>query len=205
MTQIHRPFLILASTSPRRRELLAQLGIEFEVSPVDLDETPRANERPEQFVVRMAREKAEAGWEKQSGERGVLGADTCVVVNGRIFGKPKDRADAIAMLEALSDRSHEVLSAVAFCRGVSDFEISRSSVTFRQIAPWEREAYWSTGEPSDKAGGYAIQGLGAVFVARLEGSYSGVMGLPLYETARLLARNGIPVFRRPGAAGNISP
>lgn len=203
MTQIHRPFLILASTSPRRRELLAQLGIEFEVSPVDLDETPRANERPEQFVVRMAREKAEAGWEKQSGERGVLGADTCVVVNGRIFGKPKDRADAIAMLEALSDRSHEVLSAVAFCRGVSDVEISRSSVTFRQIAPWERAAYWSTGEPSDKAGGYAIQGLGAVFVARLEGSYSGVMGLPLYETARLLARNGIPVFRRPGAAGNI--
>lgn len=204
MPENHPASLILASASPRRRELLAQLGILFTVSPVVVDETPYSGEAPEAFVSRMAQEKARAGWDAQlaAARSPVLGADTSVVLDGVIYGKPKDRAEGLAMLDALSDRRHEVYSAVALCLGVGvgdcDVAVSVSQVTFRKIEYWERQAYWATGEPADKAGGYGIQGLGAVFVARLEGSYSGVMGLPLFETAALLRRNGMSVFHRPG-------
>lgn len=191
--------LLLASASPRRRELLSQLGIVFDVRPADVDETPHPGESAEAFVLRMAQEKARAGWEAQPPLRRlpVLGADTSVVLDGVIYGKPKDRSEGLAMLVALSGRSHQVYSAVAWCRSDIDAVVNVSVVTFRKIDPWEREAYWATGEPADKAGGYGIQGLGAVFVSRLEGSYSGVMGLPLFETAQLLVRNGMSVFRGP--------
>ncbi len=199
MTENPPASLILASASPRRRELLSQLGIVFDVRPADVDETPYPGESPESFVLRMAQEKARAGWEAQPPLQRlpVLGADTSVVLDGAIYGKPKDRAEGLAMLAALSGRSHRVYSAVAWCRGDIDAVVNVSVVTFRKIDPWERAAYWATGEPADKAGGYGIQGLGAVFVSRLEGSYSGVMGLPLFETAQLLVRNGMSVFRGP--------
>ena len=183
----------LASLSPRRQELLQQIGVHYEVLPVDVDETPAAGEGAEDYAQRLALAKAGAGWSSlvEKKRLPVLGADTVVVANGTIMGKPRDRQQAIAMLQALSGSTHEVLTAVALVAECSLVRLNISRVTFRTLSLSECEAYWETGEPADKAGAYAIQGLGAVFIARLEGSYSGVMGLPLFETAELLQESGI--------------
>jgi septum formation protein len=188
--------LILASTSPRRRELLAQLGVAFEVVAVDVDESCRAGESPEGYVMRLALEKARAGVTAARRVAPlVLGADTAVVLDGEILQKPAGRDDALAMLARLSGRTHRVLSGVALAGRCEYTRMSDSLVTFREIGARERIAYWETGEPADKAGAYAIQGLGAVFVRRLQGSYSGVVGLPLYETAEMLTQCGIELCR----------
>jgi len=180
--------LFLASASPRRRELLTQIGVPFELLSITLDETPLPAERPEAYVQRLAREKALAGWAAVGDDSvAVLGADTTVVIDERILGKPADRAEGLLMLESLSDREHHVLTAVALAtRGACEVRLVTSRVRFRRIERAEAEAYWASGEPCDKAGGYAIQGWGAVFVAELRGSYSAVVGLPLCETAQLL-------------------
>jgi septum formation protein len=189
-------FIYLASASPRRRQLLEQLGLRFEVIPAEVDETVALGEAPADYVRRLARDKAEAGVARLGrASSPVLAADTAVVLDGAILGKPRDREDGLAMLARLSGRSHHVLSAVALVsRGKLELALSESRVVFRSLLPQEAEAYWETGEPRDKAGGYGIQGLGAVFLERLEGSYSGVMGLPLSETADLLRWAGIGVF-----------
>jgi septum formation protein len=190
--------ICLASMSPRRRELLAQIGVPHVVVAAHVDESLLPSESPGDYVTRLARLKATTVLEK--GEAlPVLAADTTVVLEGSVYGKPADRADGLAMLAALAGRTHQVLTAVALAtgRGVA-VRLNRSAVRFRDIERAEMEAYWETGEPCDKAGGYAIQGYGAVFVAELSGSYSGVMGLPLLETAELLRSAGIRYWK--GAA-----
>jgi septum formation protein len=187
----------LASQSPRRRELLAQIHVRHDVLPVAVDETPRAGEAPAEYVLRLALTKARAGHRLRP-DRPVLGADTAVVVDDRILGKPRDRQDAAAMLAQLSGREHRVLTAVALVGEREETRLSVSHVRFRPIDAAESAAYWATGEPADKAGGYAVQGLGAVFVESIVGSYSGVMGLPLFETGELLRRAGIAPLRRVG-------
>lgn len=188
--------LILASASPRRRELLAQLGLEFSCTAAAVDETPRADESAEALVARLAVAKARAG-QAAHPEAVVLGSDTEVELDGRIFGKPGDEAAGVEMLLALAGRTHRVWSAVAVVDGaLEDVRVQCSRVRFRAISPAEARTYWASGEPRDKAGGYAIQGLGAVFISRLEGSYSGVMGLPLFETAALLSESGISIPSR---------
>jgi septum formation protein len=184
------PDIVLASGSPRRRELLTQLGVKHEVLAVDVDETPLAGESPAALARRLARAKALAGRALAGEGRAVLGSDTVVAVEGRIFGKPADREDALAMMAALSGREHRVLTAVAVAApgsaGAVHEALSETAVRMRAITPAEAADYWDTGEPAGKAGAYAIQGLGAVFIEHIRGSYTGVMGLPLYETARLL-------------------
>ena len=210
--------LYLASRSPRRRELLAGLGYRFEVVDAAVDESRADGETPARYVERMAREKALAGLaavERTGVANGgsaplVLGADTIVVVDGEVLGKPRDRAEVLDHLERLSGRDHLVLSAVALAsRGSDEFAVgvrlSRNRVWFRRLSAAEREAYRATGEPADKAGSYAIQGLAAAFVTRLEGSWSAVVGLPLHETADLLARAGVPLFPPPGEAADGPP
>jgi septum formation protein len=191
--------IYLASGSPRRRELLQQIGVSFRVIGTDLDETALQGESPLAYVSRLAQAKATVGWERSRdlGRAPVLAADTAVVLDGRILGKPKGLDDAMAMLLELSGRTHEVLTAVAL-RSSSGTEgkVSRSTVTFRSIDPSEARAYWETGEPSDKAGAYAIQGYAAIFISDLQGSYSGVMGLPLFETAALLEAAGVTCWHR---------
>ena len=183
--------LCLASASPRRRELLRQIGVPHEVSVPDIDESPHSGERPADYVVRLARAKALAVAARLPG-RAVLAADTSVVIDGLILGKPAGKAEGVAMLERLSGRSHEVLTAVALATGGTvQFRLSASSVRLRALSRAECIAYWDSGEPHDKAGAYAVQGLGAVYIEHLAGSYSGVMGLPLYETAELLRLAGI--------------
>jgi septum formation protein len=188
-------FVFLASASPRRRELLRQIGVAVRLLAICVDETSLPNEEPGSYVIRLARAKADAGWTRRAASTGapVLAADTAVIVDDEILGKPKDQSDAAAMLERLSGRSHEVLSAVALRseNGVQS-RVSRSIVSFRDIGAAEAQRYWQSREPCDKAGGYGIQGLGAVFITDLRGSYSGVMGLPLYETAQLLDAAGVP-------------
>jgi septum formation protein len=198
-------FVYLASASPRRRQLLKQIGVPFQVLDVKIDESAGAAEVPLAYVTRLAAGKAGAGL-RQSEARGslarpVLAADTAVVIDGEILGKPLDGEDAQRMLLLLSGRTHEVLTAVALATasGVAS-RVSRSEVTFRAIGAAEAREYWATGEPRDKAGGYAIQGYGAVFVADMRGSYSGVMGLPLYETAEFLRSAGVSPWH-PGAVG----
>ncbi len=188
--------IILASASPRRRELLDQLGVRYEVVPVDADETPKTGESPEAFVERLATEKACAGFLKQGDRRlPALGSDTIVLVGDRILGKPKDKDDAIAMLKSLSGETHQVFTAVALANAEQTrCLLSRSKVSFRALDDSEIEAYWASGEPADKAGAYGIQGKAAQFIKRLDGSYSGVMGLPLYETAELLKHFGITLL-----------
>lgn len=184
--------IYLASRSPRRAELLRQIGVAYETLVLDVDESAHAGEAPAEYACRIAEEKAWAGIAVREHPWPVLGADTVVVSEDRILGKPSGREDAIAMLSGLSGRVHRVLSAVAVADGdTCHVGLSRTRVKFREITPTEAAAYWETGEPADKAGGYGIQGLGAVFVERIEGSYSGVMGLPLFETASLLVRYGI--------------
>jgi septum formation protein len=193
-------FIYLASGSPRRSELLQQIGVPFKVIRGDLDETVGRGEAPLAYVSRLAFAKAETGWQLAEAsvlaEAPVLAADTAVVLDGKILGKPKDMDDAMRMLSGLSGRTHEVLTAVAL-RALQgcQVKVSRSSVTFRLIDAEEVRRYWETGEPSDKAGAYAIQGYAAVFVADLKGSYSGVMGLPLFETAQLLEAAGMRGWR----------
>jgi septum formation protein len=177
--------------SPRRRELLAQIGVPHSVVAAHVDESLLPDELPTDYVARLALLKAETV--RKRGELlPVLAADTTVVLDGAVHGKPRDRAHGLAMLAALRGRTHQVLTAVALAtgRGVA-LRVNYSSVTFRDIGSEELETYWETGEPRDKAGGYAIQGYGAVFVTALSGSYSAVMGLPLCETAELLREAGI--------------
>jgi septum formation protein len=186
------PVLRLASASPRRRELLAQIGVPHIVTGAHIDESVHAGERPHDYVQRMARTKAKAVWD-QDRSLPVLAADTTVVLEGLVFGKPADRAEAAHMLGLLSGRTHEVLTAVALATAESiSLRVSVSSVRFRLLSVEEIDAYWDTGEPRDKAGAYAVQGLAAVFIESLSGSYSGVMGLPLFETAELLRAAGVP-------------
>ncbi|MEP9318089.1 Maf family protein [Pseudomonas sp. LABIM340] len=190
--------LYLASSSPRRRELLTQIGLPFHIVPASIDETPESGESAHAYVERLARGKALAGLNflAQRADVCVLGADTAVVLDGRILGKPVDRDDALAMLQALSGREHEVLTAVAVAdRDRCEARVVSSRVAFRAVSAEEAERYWETGEPQDKAGGYAIQGLAAVFVSRVEGSYSAVVGLPLCETSALLADFSIPSWQ----------
>jgi septum formation protein len=181
----------LASASPRRRELLAQIGVPHVVTVPHVDESAYANERPHDYVQRIARAKAEAVWSIDK-SLPVLSADTTVVLDGTMFGKPGDRTEALDMLARLSGRTHDVLTAVALVHGDGlALRMSVSEVRFRTLTEEECGAYWETGEPRDKAGGYAIQGLAAVFIESMTGSYSGVMGLPLFETAALLQEAGL--------------
>jgi septum formation protein len=197
--------IYLASRSSRRRELLKQIGVSFEVlllregpqRAVDFDETPLPDEIPSDYVVRIAQAKAEAGWARLGQRRlmrfPVLSADTTVALDTQILGKPADREQAMAFLRQLSGKTHQVHSAVAV-KFDNQIEVSLSTteVQFRDLEEQEIRQYVTSGEPQDKAGGYAIQGRGAVFVRAIAGSYSGVMGLPLYETSRLLAKFGYP-------------
>lgn len=168
-----------------------------------MDESPGHGEAPLAYVARLAAAKADAGLQAAGATaRPVLAADTAVVIGGEILGKPAGREDGIRMLRLLSGRTHEVLTSIALAaRGRTSSRVSRSDVTFREITAAEAGAYWDTGEPRDKAGGYAIQGLGAVFIAQLRGSFSGVMGLPLFETAELLQAAGVPRWTAPPADG----
>lgn len=184
--------IILASGSPRRRELLAQIGVGFKVMAVEIDERCRRNESPEAYVQRLACHKAQAGFNNAGNSNPALGADTCIVLDNAILGKPVDRENALFMLETLSGRTHRVLTAVTLVAlGYEATRLCVSLVSFRSISATERQAYWATGEPRDKAGAYAIQGKGAIFVKSLQGSYSGVMGLPLFETSEMLSEIGI--------------
>ena len=188
-----KPQVYLASKSPRRHELLDQIGVSHAVIAVEMEEAPLPGEAPEDYARRVALDKARAGRAVRpaGAEVPVLAADTLVTLDGRILGKPRDAGEAAAMLRLLSGRTHRVLTAVALIGTAERLALSESQVSFRTIPDWEARAYWATGEPADKAGGYAIQGLGALFARELRGSYSGVMGLPLYETALLLAEEGI--------------
>ncbi len=187
--------ILLASASPRRQELLTQIGVSFKVFPVDLDETPRVGESPLFYVQRIAAEKSAAALERSDARLPILAADTAVILDGRIMGKPKDKADCLSMLSFLSGRTHQVFSAVSL-RGFEHWQaVNITEVSFRCISEDEIIRYWDSGEPVDKAGAYAIQGLGGVFVKSITGSFSGVVGLPLFETAELLAKQGITIFK----------
>lgn len=193
-------FVYLASGSPRRRQLLEQIGVPFQVLGVSVDETTGPLEMPRDYVLRLAEAKADAGRRQVAAsafESGpVLAADTAVVIDETILGKPRDSADGLRMLRLLSGKTHEVVTAIALATADAIVtRVSRSEVEFRAIGEAEAREYWGTGEPCDKAGGYAVQGRGAIFIARLQGSYSGVMGLPLYETAELLRTAGVPRWR----------
>jgi len=200
--QMSRPAIVLASRSPRRSQLLSQIGVPHEVLAVDFDEAQLPGEAPRDYVERVARDKAAHALRLHAdpGGRALLAADTVVSLGGELLGKPRDEAECIRILGALSGRVHEVMTAVVLCAGGGlRAALSVSRVAFRAVDEPERRAYWATGEPADKAGAYAVQGLGAVFIERIEGSYSGVMGLPLFETARLLAEAGIPAWQRAAA------
>lgn len=196
---MNRPELYLASQSPRRAELLRQLGLEFRIVVVPVDESVHAGEAPVDYVRRVAREKAAAAAANipHRDDAVLLAADTSVVVDDDVLGKPADRNAYLDMIARLAGRSHLVMSAIALWTpaGVEE-ALSLSEVWFRDITPAEAAAYWETGEPADKAGGYAIQGRAALFVERLAGSYSGVVGLPLFETAQLLQKHGVPVLQQ---------
>ncbi|WP_339718602.1 Maf family protein [Marinomonas primoryensis] len=192
--------LVLASASPRRKELLSLLVKEFEVLPADIDETPMYQENAEDYVVRMAIEKASAAALKYRQQADFdmsatfIASDTSVVIDGRILGKPASLEDSLSMLRLLSGRSHKVITSLCFSNLQREHIATKlvvSDVLFREISNVEIEQYWKTGEPQDKAGSYAVQGLGAIFVRSISGSYSAVVGLPLYETAQLLAQFGI--------------
>ncbi len=186
--------IILASASPRRQELLRQIQVDFIVNPVDLDESPQLNESPEAYVQRLAAEKSAACVVQRGAALPILAADTAVVIAGQILGKPKDKDDALAMLRLLSGKTHQVFTALSLRAQQHEQAFSVTEVTFRTLSDAEIVAYWQTGEPADKAGSYAIQGLGAVFVTAIQGSFSGVVGLPLFETAQLLSKQGIAFF-----------
>lgn len=186
----------LASASPRRKALLTQIGVPCAQVASNIDEQVLPDEAAEDYVQRIAAAKALATRARVADNTVVLAADTAVVIDGQILGKPVDQADAARMLKLLSGREHQVMTAVSVLRGAEQRAVLvSSSVFFRPLTTAEITAYWQTGEPADKAGGYAIQGLGAVFVASLQGSYSGVVGLPLRETADLLASFGVSCWQ----------
>ncbi len=202
----HKPQVYLASASPRRRQLLTQIGVTFQAILISVDETPLPQEEPVDYVARLALAKARSGKAvitqcrrsaDDSSQRyplaPVLGADTCVSLDGKILGKPCNRDHGLAMLAGLSGREHRVLSAVAIVANQEVVRVQESQVRFRHLSLDECQAYWDTGEPLDKAGGYAIQGRAAAFIAELCGSYSGVMGLPLFETTELLKQCDIRI------------
>jgi septum formation protein len=183
--------IVLASQSPRRAELLEQMGVDFRAEPARVDETVHADERAADYVERVAIAKARTV-HRRFPDLPVLGSDTAVVANQTILGKPGGREDAIEMLLSLSGRPHEVLTGVALATAdATQYRLNVSRVIFRDISEQEASAYWTTGEPADKAGGYAVQGLAAAFIERIEGSYSGIMGLPLFETMQLLGTIGV--------------
>ena len=188
-----RRSLLLASASPRRSALLRQIFMPHEVRIANLDESRLKGETPADYVTRLAITKSETISRRQDGNdiRPVLGADTTVALGDEIFGKPRDREDCIEMLQRLSGVTHQVYTAVALCHaGLTTHRLSISDVSFKSLSVLECVSYWNSGEPVDKAGGYAVQGLAATFIANIHGSYSGVMGLPLAETADLLQRIG---------------
>lgn len=185
------PPIYLASKSPRRHELLSQIGVEFSVLSVDVDERRLADETPVDYVQRVALAKATAGWDSLSSQvkLAVLGSDTSVVLADIILGKPKNNDDARSMLQQLSGRSHQVMTAVAVVNGMQTAcELNISEVSFAELTDADIEWYLSTKEGADKAGGYAVQGLAAIFIGQIKGSYSGIMGLPVRETALLLSK-----------------
>lgn len=191
MNKIHS--ILLASGSPRRRELLKQLAVTFKVAAADIDESIIDGEAPEDYVVRLAREKALAGFEQNGGLIPALGSDTIVLLDGQILGKPETRAEAESMLQSLSGQTHQVYSAVALALEADNVldTLNITAVTFGKMpVEWIRQ-YCQGDEPMDKAGAYAVQGGTGQYIRRIEGSYSGVMGLPLFETAELLRRAGL--------------
>jgi len=180
--------LVLASQSPRRSDLLTQMGLPFDIAPADIDETPLQGEGAEDYVARLAQTKAQAGW--QPGQLN-LGADTIVVKDGSLLGKPVDQAHCLEMLQQLSGSAHHVCTGVALFDGLTTYsKVVTSAVYLREISAEEIARYWQTQEPWDKAGAYALQGLGGIFVQRVEGSYSNVIGLPMLETEELLNQAG---------------
>lgn len=192
--------LILASTSPRRKELLQQIGVEFSQLKIEINEDVLLNENPDQYVLRLAKEKASAGFQKLSKDKQdisvVLAADTTVVCDGQILAKPESLEHSRAILSHLSGREHKVMTAIALqSKDKFQRQVVTTQVTFRKLTPAEIEAYWYTGEPQDKAGSYGIQGLAAIFVEGIHGSYSNVVGLPLCETAELLKQFEIPLWQ----------
>lgn len=195
--------ILLASASPRRSALLTQIGVAHEIRPVHIDESVRAGESPAEYVYRLARTKAQTLWEQlaASERRPVLGADTTVALGADILGKPASSEELLVMLRRLSGQTHQVYTGVALrAEDGMHSVLSVSDVTFRALSDAEILAYWETEEPADKAGGYAIQGRAAVFIERIHGSYSGIVGLPLFETAQLLERIGWRPFAGGGAA-----
>lgn len=194
--------ILLASRSPRRGQLLQQIGVTYSSIDVEVDESWDGREAALDYVRRLALAKARAGRDAAGrADALVLGADTAVTLDGRILGKAEDRSGTLAMLAQLSGRDHQVCTAVALVAPAGEtVRVNVSRVRFRTLSQAETEAYWATGEPLGKAGGYAIQGVAAAFIEYLEGSYSGVMGLPLFETAELLSAAGvrIPADRQPG-------
>ena len=187
--------LVLASQSPRRQELLTQLGSQFSCQPADIDESILSNEKPADYVSRLALEKAQFIAKSQAPNTLILGSDTSVVIDERILGKPKNLADCVQFLTLLSGKTHQVLTAVAVVKaGLSKTVLVSTDVTFKTLSLSEMNNYWLTGEPQDKAGAYGIQGIGGQFVTRINGSYSAVVGLPLYETAQLLKELGLPTL-----------
>lgn len=186
--------LLLASGSPRRRELLDQIGVRYRVVEVNIPETPQPEEKPEEYAIRLAESKARAGADVEA-SCPALGADTIVVINNTILEKPRDRKHAADMLARLSGGTHQVMTAVSVCHGERcKTLLNITEVDFRSISSEEIEQYWQTGEPRDKAGAYGIQGLAGVFVSQIRGSYSSVVGLPLYETQLLLREFSVPVW-----------
>lgn len=200
MNPQHSPSIYLASQSPRRRELLQQIGVSHQVIGADVTEIPHTNESPSDYVQRLAREKAQAGWNSvlrlKLDSKPVLGADTIVVINNEILEKPQDAEHAAVMLRKLAGADHQVMTAVAMIvEETCTVKLSVTDVVFRPLGEDEIAAYWKTGEPCDKAGGYAIQGLGAVFVQQIRGSYTGVVGLPIEQTVALLEEFAIPYWQ----------
>lgn len=198
------PLILLASASPRRSALLTQIGVPHGIQPVDIDESPRPGESPAEYVYRLARTKAQTLWERLPAHerKPVLGADTTVALGGDILGKPSSSTELLQMLRRLSGRTHQVYTGVALCsEHGTQLRLSVSDVTFRALSDIEIVAYWETGEPADKAGGYAVQGKAALFIERISGSYSGIVGLPLFETAQLLAEIGWQGLALAGSAG----
>ena len=189
--------LMLASASPRRKDLLTQIGVVFKQCSVDIDESILPGERPEDYVRRLACEKSQAGFQRDSQQVAVLGADTTVVVDGVILGKPDSEDQAVEMLQRLSGRTHQVMTGIALTgKDYANSQVVVTHVTFKTLNVGLCRRYWQTGEPCDKAGGYGIQGYAAVFVEKIEGSYSNVVGLPLAETAELLGKIGIKIWQR---------
>lgn len=187
--------LVLASQSPRRAELLHQLQVPFSTLKVEVDESMIGQEHPEAFVSRLARLKATTGWQHSEKVLPVLGSDTIVVFENEVLGKPKDKSDALRMLKMLSGNLHQVMTSVAIADGDTINECTViTDVWFKELTEKEMQWYWETGEPCDKAGSYGIQGLAGQFVTHIKGSYSAVVGLPLYETSQLIQEMGITLY-----------